>query len=383
MKNTRLAAGTLALVLPLATVAACGAAEKKRTVKAEFASAQTNLEDSKSASFTLRLDDSKDRVRDLVTEDDSAPEALVDALLGGSITYIVDPVGSKTFKDVSYSPGTSVDDLKAQLEDVNFAFVIRDDKAALGEIRLVDGNLYAQVNVDEISRLAEEAGVDDVDAQLDDFIDSAGPEYREGLEDVRDGKWIKLPLLKYIDQFQELAESFTDSLGEEGKKAQDFDAGALGQELFDGIRPHIKVTAANDDSATRVLDVKVDARPALKAALKILAATDDLPFPNVFADIDPSEVDDNINEGTANGTVTMNNGHLSQVTIDVESIRKLAVDPGTDSLEGTEIVLDVDDSADEVKVPDDVSSFDLGAVIDDLLEGFTQGFGDESSSLAG
>ncbi len=383
MKTTRLAAGSLALVLPLAAVTACGV-EKKRTVKAEFASAQSNFETSKAASFTVRLDDAKDSVRTLATKDDDVPEALVDALLGGSITYVIDPVGAKTLKDVSVAPGTSVGDLKKQIEDVNFAFIVRDDKAALGEIRLVEGTLYAQVNVKEISRLAEAGGVEDVDGQLDEFIASADAEFRAGLEDARDGKWIKLPLAKYLDQFQELAQSFAGGLtGEQGSTAKPFDAAGLGLDLFEGVRPHIKVTDANDSSSNRVLDVKVDARPALKAALKILSAADDLPFPNVFADIDPTEVDDNIKEGTADGTITMKDGHLSQVTIDVESIRKLAVDPGEDSLAGTEVIFDFDDSADEVQVPDNVSDFDLGAVIDQLLEGLSGGFAEDSLTVEG
>jgi hypothetical protein len=367
---TRLVAGTLVLALPLVAAAGCGA-QKKRTIKAEFASARTNLENSSAASFTLRLHDGKHNVRTLMTKDGTTSAALADAVLGGSVTYVIDPAGSTTLKDVSYTPGA---DLGAQLKDVNLAFVIRDDKAALGEIRVVGGALYAHVDLVEIGRLAKAGGVEDFDAQLDDFVTSADPALKKGLQDVRAGKWIKLPLSDYLDQIKKLADSFSDGTGStSGAKAFDFPA--LGQRLYDGVKPYVKVTDANDSSTDRVLDVRVRARPALKAALKVLAATRDLPFPNVFKDVDPAEVDANVKDGTANGTITLRSGHLSQVTVDVESIRTLAADGGTDSVAGTEVVFDVDDHADALTVPQNVSDLDLTKLIDEFLKGFSESFG--------
>lgn len=373
---TRFAAGALVLALPLAAAAGCGA-EKKRTIRAEFASAQTNFEQSRAASMTLRLEDSQDNGRKLMAQQGDTADALADAFLGGSITYVVDPVGARTLKDVSFAPGATSADLERRLEEVNIAVVLRDDKAALGEIRLVEGTLYVQVNLKEIGRLAKAGGVEDFDAQLDEAVTSADPTFAQGLADLRAGKWIRLPLADYLDQFKDLAESFGQSFGAPSPPAADsFDAAGLGRQLYDGVKPFVTVTDANDSSTDRVLDVKVQARPAIKAALKILAAAEDLPFPNVFKDIDPAEVDDTIAEGTADGTVTLRSGHLSQVTVDVESLRLLATDPGSDSLAGTAVVLELDDSADEVKAPDNVSDFDLGAAVEDLLQGVGEGFAD-------
>lgn len=368
---TRLAAGTLALALPLTLAAGCGA-QKKRTIKAEFTSARTNLDNSSAASFTLRLKDGKGNVKKLITKGGDVSAALADALVGGSITYVVDPVGDRTLKDVSVTTSSDA----SRLKEVNASFIVRDGTDTLAEIRLVAGTLYAKVNLKEIGRLAKEGGVEDFDAKLDEAVTSADPAFAQGLRDVRAGKWVKLPLADYLDRFKKLADSFGQGLGQSAPPTtKPFDAAGLGRRLYDGVKPYVKVTEAGDSSRVRVLDVKVQARPALKAGLKVLLASDDLPFSNVFKGIQPSEVDKNIAEGTANGTVTLKSGHLSQLTVDVESIRRLAVDPGQDSLAGTTVVFDMDDSAEEVTTPEDVSAFDLGAVLDQFLQGFSDSSG--------
>jgi hypothetical protein len=377
--TTRLAVGVLAVALPLAAVAGCGA-EKKRTIKAEFASAQSNLESSKAASFTLRFDDSKGTVAKLAKKDDT-PAELVDALIGGSVTYVVDPAGDKTLKDLKVSGSTTAADLSAQLKTVNAGFVVRDDKSDLGEFRLIDGVLYAHVDMKAIGRLAKAGGTEDFDAQLDDFVDSASDKFRAGLEDVRAGKWIKLPLTDYIEKFQDLAQSFTGI--EPAPTKSGVDTTKLGRDLFAAVKPHITVTDANNDSKDRVLDVKVKARPALKAALAVLQASKDLPFAAMLKEVTPAEIDKNVTDGTAKGTITMKSGHLSQFTVDVESIRLLSTDPGTDSVAGSRVVVDVDDSADQLKVPSDVSSFDVGALIDEFLQGMQGAQGQAGFSYSG
>lgn len=382
---TRLAVGTLVLALPLAAAAGCGV-EKKRTIKAEFASASSNLSNSKAASFTLRLNDSKGNVGKLMTKDDGAPKAIADAFLGGSVTYTVDPASNKTLKDLKVS-GASSKDLSTRLKDVNLAFVVRDDKAALAEIRLVAGTLYAHVDLAEVGRLAKAGGVKDFDAQLDEALTSGDPALSRGLTEVRNGKWIKLPLADYLDRLQHLAGSFSQNLtgGTETPKidAKNYDFNQLGEKLFAAVKPYVKVTDANDSSSDRVLDVKVKVRPALKAALTLLQGSKDLPFAGLLKSIEPSVIDTNVKDGTAGGTITLKSGHLTQFAVDIESIRTLATDPGTDSVAGTSVVFDVDDSADEVTVPSNVSSFDIGVLLDQLLEGFSAGGSTSLTGVAG
>ena len=67
-RSLRLLAGTLVLALPLAAAAGCGA-EKKKTVKQEFAAAQSYLGDSKAASFTLRFDDAQGNFAKVINKD--------------------------------------------------------------------------------------------------------------------------------------------------------------------------------------------------------------------------------------------------------------------------------------------------------------------------
>ena len=368
--SVRLAAGTLALLLPFGVVAGCGV-QKKRTIKAEFASAGKYLQDSKAAAFTLRLDDSQHKLAALMKKDANTPAELVDAFAGGSVTYVVDPVSDKALRDVSATPTGK--DVAGQLKTVNLAFIVKDSSATLGELRVVDGVLYLHVDLAEIGRLAKAGGVKDFDGSLDSAVADGPPEFASVVKEVRAGKWVKLDISKYLTKLTDLADSFaqgfTGASPTPKPSTSAFDAKGLGQRLYDGIKPYVKVTDANDSSSDRVLDVTVDARPALKAALKILAATDDLPFPNVFSDIDPTQVDDNIGPGLAKGQIRLASGHLKQISIDAESIRKLAIDPGTDSIAGLSVVFDVDDSADPVAAPADVSSVDLGALVNKFLDG--------------
>jgi hypothetical protein len=343
--STRLAAGTLVLALPLAAAAGCGV-EKKRSVKAEFASAQSNLSNSKAASFTLRLEDGKGNVEKLATQDDAAPKEVVSALLGASVTYTVDPASDATLKSIVVK-GSAPLKLSEQLKKTNAAFVVRDSTATVAELRLVAGVLYARVDLAEIGRLAKAGGVKDFDGQLDDFVNQADPKLATGLKEVRAGKWVTLPIADYLQKFQDLAKSFTGGLtGEPGTKAtpspQEYSD--LGKKLFAAVKPYVKVTDANDSSSKRVLDVDVKARPAVKAALALLQTEKGLPFAGFLKGVTPADVDSNL-----------------------ASIRTLDPKAGKDSLAGSSVVLDVDDSADQVTAPTDLAAFDLGALIDSFL----------------
>jgi hypothetical protein len=364
----RLAAGTVALALPLAAAAGCGA-EKRKTIKAEFASAASNLEGSKAASFTLRLDDAKGNLAKLAKKD-GPPAAVVDALLKGSITYTVDPVGDATFRSASLTGGGA--DLKAALNKVNLAFVVRDGVADVAELRLVAGDLYAHVNLTEIGRLATLGGAKNFNQSLDDAVGSMDPQFAQGLTDVRAGKWLKLPLSKYLDQLQGLAGSIVPQLGASttGKK---YDFNSLGKRAYAAVKPFVKVTDANDSSKDRVLDVNVQVRPALKALLSLLKGEKGLPFAGMLGKVLPSEIDKHVTDGIAHGTITLKSSHLKQVSVDIESIRTLSTDPGTNTVAGARVVFDINDNAAALTAPTDVSSLDIGQ----LLDGFLQNFGSQ------
>lgn len=362
--SARLAAGTLALALPLAAAAGCGV-EKRQSVKAELRAAEHHLGASRAASFTLRLDDAKGSVAALAGKD-GAPKALVGDLVRTSITYTVDAASNATLAGLGAGAGSSAS-VAEQLKKVDVGLLVRDGSAELGELRLVAGVLYARVDLAEIGRLAKEGGVDDFDSKLDDAVAQADPRLASGLKDVRAGKWVKLPLASYLDKFQELAKGFT-GLAPGAPTPTKADYTDLGKRLFAAVKPYIKVTDANDSSSDRVLDVDVKARPAVKAALSLLQAEKGLPFAGLLGGVTPADVDKGLADGTAHGTITLASGHLKQVSVDLESIRTLDPHAGSGSLAGSSVVVDVDDSAGTVSAPTDLSGFDLGALLDSFLQ---------------
>jgi hypothetical protein len=385
---TRLAAAalTLTLALPLAAVAGCGV-EKKRTIKAEFSSAQQNLLDSKAVSFTLRLKDPKGAIGATVLKKDE--KALTGTVLASSITVTIDPTGAQTLAELSASTqcsATKPADLSASLKKVNLGIAVADGSSTLGELRLIDGSLYAHVDLKEIGAIAKDAGVDDFDSKVDDAVSGADPKLAEVVSEAREGKWLSLPLAKYLDKFQDLAKSFTSQLDGASPAPSAkacADTKGLSKDLFGALKPYVKVTDANDSSSDRVLDINVKARPALKAALNVLKAAKGLPFGSLFSSVQPTDIDDNVADGTAKGTITLRSGHLTQLAVDIESIRTLNPDAGKESLAGSRVVLDVNDDAGALTAPSGVSTIDLGAIIDDFLSGLDASSSETTGTYAG
>lgn len=361
--RTKILTAGLAAVLPLVAVAGCGV-EKRRSIKAELTSAGNNLEASKVMSVTFRLKDNDDNLLKATIADDT-PKELAPAFIGGSMTYTVDPAGNQTLADLQ-ADGLSEPELKDAIKEVNLAFVVRSDKAAIAELRLVDGTLFAHVDLKEIDRLAVLGGEESIDADLDEMA-AEDPDLEQVVDDVRAGKWLKLPLADYIDSFTDLAESLGGYTQPEPDPAAKAEYKALGDRLFNAVKPHVTVTDANDDSSKRVLDVKVNARPALKAALAVLKASKDLPFAEALGDVAPTDIDENVKDGTVNGTITLESGHFSQFTLDIESVRALDPEATGPTLKGGHVVFEVDDDADEVTAPLNVSSFDIGEMLDGFL----------------
>lgn len=366
-RPTRLVAGTLVLALPVVAAAGCGVT-KKRTIKQELVAARTHLSDSQAASFTLRLGDAKGALAELAAQDGDLSAEAVKDVLAGSVTYTFDAESGSKLR--SLDPSASTADLRSALKNVHFAIAVKDAKGTLAEIRLVDSALFARVNLDEIDWIAQEAGSEGVGSSVDDFIDSAPEQYQPALRDARAGKWLKLPLDSYLDKLKDLASSIPTPAPHAEKGLQQ-----TGTDLFAAVQPFVKVTDANNSSSKRVLDVDVDARPALKAALGVLKAAKGLPFGDVFEGVTPAEIDREVAPGKAHGTVTLSDGHLTQVTVDMESIRSLDPHKGRTSLAGSSVILDVDDSAERVTAPtDNVSEVDVKALIDDLFQQFTDSF---------
>jgi hypothetical protein len=365
---TRLAAGTLVLALPLVAAAGCGVA-KKRTIRQELSAAERNLADSEAASFTLHLDDAQGSITKAATSDGSLPEAAAKDLVGSSITVTLDPASARQIKAVKRD--ASENELKTDLAKARLSLRVKDAEATVAELRLVDSALWVRVDISEIDRVAKEAGQDGVAQQVDDFIASAPAEYQTALKDAKAGKWMKLPLSDYLGSLKDLTSSLPTPA------ASSPSGGRLGKDVLAAVKPYVKVTDANDSSSKRVLDVRVDVRGAANALLSVAKGSKELPFGDALAAVTPAQVDAHVRAGTANGTITLSDGHLEQVAVDLGSIEALdATSRDRTTLAGSRLVLDVDDSADQVAAPtSNVSGVDVKALVDDLFKGVSQRFG--------
>ena len=83
----------------------------------------------------------------------------------------------------------------------------------------------------------------------------------------------------------------------------------------------------------------------------------------------------------SNGEFSIANNGAANYKSYIDSIRKLDPEASTTDLAGSDVVLDVDDSADGVKAPtDNVSTVDVKATVESLFQDF---FGGMSESFSG
>jgi hypothetical protein len=356
----RLTAGAALVALPLAAVVGCGtsAAAKKDSVQTSLQKASDNLRASGSTSVVLRMDDGQGKLKALATSgtDPASPQE-ADLLLGGTVSFTVDPANGKTMGDVQ-NADPALPPLE-RLKLANISMTVQADGGDLAQIRLVNGDVYAQVGVDKINDIVKTTGsTTDIGAQLDEAASGSSP-LAPLVADVRAGKWLKLPLAPYAGQLQTLQ----DQAG--GPSAQ-ANQQKLGMDLLNAVRPFVAVTDAASSGDDRVLDVKVQAKQALKAALdtvKTMSST----VPGL-ASLDTSGID-KLNEGTFDGQVTLTDDHLKKITLDLQSAVRLAPPGATPApdITGSTVAIDVDDAADEVSVPQDVSGVDVGKLVQDLV----------------
>lgn len=360
----RLTAGIALVALPLAAVAGCGAAagDKKESVQTTLQKASDNLRASSAASVTMRFEDPRGSFKKAVTSGaDAAEPGQADLLLGGTVSFTVDAPAGKTLGDVQAAQVGKP--LSEQLKAENVSMSVQADGGSLVQVRLVDGDLYAKVSVDELSDVVKKAGSStDVGAQLDSAAAQAPDQFKPLVTDVRAGKWLKLPLAPFAGQLDGLQKQAGPSASVDGQK--------LGMDLLNAVRPFVAVTDASSSGNDRVLDVKVQAKQALKAAATTLKNMQ--PALPGFSTLDTASLD-KIGDGTANGQVTLEDDHLTKITIDLQSAVALAPPGATPApdLTGSLVTIDVDDSADEVTVPDDVSSVDLGALVQNAVSGLS------------
>ena len=376
----RLTAGVALVALPLGATAACGGSPSSDAGATPSSSsagqaggsspeqalqkASDNLGASESMQVSLRLEDPQGSLKRAATSgtDAGTPEQ-ADLLLGGSLTFVVDPADGKTLREVQ-TAGADLSPAE-QLRLTNIAFSVRADGGDLFQVRLVQGDLYANVGLDAVADVARQGGsTEDVAAQIEQFEAQAPPELQPLVADVRAGKWVKVPLAPYVDQLA--------ALGGQAQPSPSVDPQKVGTDLLNAIRPFITVEDESQDGGERVLDVKVQAKQALKAAVETLKAMG--PALPGLGTADLSQLDQ-LGDGTVDGTVVLEDDHLTRVSVDLASAAALAPAGGepTPDLAGGLVTMDVDDSADEVQVPTDVSSFDVTPLLQQAFAGLMGG----------
>jgi hypothetical protein len=356
----RLTAGVALVALPLAAAVGCGTASsaKKESVQSSVTKASDNLRASGSTSVVIRLDDRQGNLKKAATSGkDPAEPQQADLLLGGTVSFTVDPANGKTMGDVQNAdPAMPVLD---RLKLTNISMSVQADGGDVAQVRLVDGVVYAQVGIDKIADVVKKTGSStDVRGELDDLAAQSPGQLAPLVTDVRAGKWLKLPLAPYAEQLKALQQQAGPSAAVDSQK--------LGMDLVNAVKPFVAVTDASTSGDDRVLDVKVQAKQALKAALDTVKKMDGA-LPGV-AMLDTTDLD-KLGDGTVDGQVTLSDDHLKKITMDLQSAVRLAPPGATPApdLTGSTVTIDVDDSADEVTVPGDVSSVDLGALVQGAL----------------
>ena len=345
--RTRTLAAGVALVLPLAAVAGCNAAvtAKKETIRVSLEKAAANLAGSRSASFVVRFDDPRGTLRK------AAP---ADLLNGGTVSFTIDPTGNKTLRDLQ-----NADPKMPAAEKLNLANIeltVDADGGPVSQIRLVNGTVYVRADINRVSRLARKAGTGtDPAAALDAFGGPNKARLKPLITDIRSGRWIRLPLAPYAGLLDGLAaQNKTGTPPVDGQK--------LGADLIAAVQPYITVTDAAVTGTDRILDVKVQAKPALKAVLDQLRSLD-LALPG--KDQPDTTAVDRLKDGTVDGQVVLTGDHLRRFSFDLGSVARLvpAGKPRVPDLTGAAVVVDVNDAAAEVKAPTDVSPVDVGALL--------------------
>ncbi len=338
----------VALVLALGA-AGCGSAQQaqRQTVEAELQSASTHLLDSRALSVRVGLTDPAGTARAALTEGD-VPPALAGVLLGGSVTVTVDPTGTRTVRDLqAMDPRTPATEV---FEAVSMAMTVEADGGPVAQLRLVGGDLYGSVDLDRVAGIAQKGGAPDVAEAVEDLAEAAPPELAPLVEDVQAGEWVRLPLAPYAGEL--------DRLNAEAPPAT---SDQLAGDLLAAVRPFVQVTDAGGDAGQRVLDVQVQARKALEALLSTLSR---VAGPAAGMDPLPADALDGLGEGTAAGRITLQDGHLGTVALDLGSVARLADEPDAPDLSGSTLTVEVDDTADEVVAPSPVSDADVAELVE-------------------
>lgn len=342
-------------------VAGCGAAG---SLRADNAHAKSSLQAAKSLSVTLGFSDPDGKLAKAIRSGDSTTtQAQAAAVIGATISFTVSANGGRTL----FAKGDPNQPLSHQVKQSNFDLTVSGLGGKLAEIRLVDGILYATSDIAAVKKAADLGGPG-AGAQVDAFLTSVPPQLKQGADDLKAGKWLKVPIATYVEQLQKLAKA-GGGAAPDPAKARGY--AKLGKDLQAAIKPNIGLTdlGATGDSRNVSIDIKV--KQALTAVLGVLssdAATLGLPA----GLIPKGDALEDVSDKTLSATLTITRGHYTKLSVPFAGLAGLDAHPSTSvpPFGSSAIVLQLDDSAAPVIAPTNVSSFDIGALIDQFVSQF-------------
>jgi hypothetical protein len=352
----------------------CGAAGGS-SLKTDNATAKKNLLSARALSVTFRLDDPKGEFKKaLMTKGTGShlTAAQAAAVVGGSVTMTLSSGNGKPLYDTA---GTKPTSLSKALSAANMDLTVRTSAGVLGDLRLVGGNLYVRTDWAAIRNVADVSAPGGA-AKLDATVASAltHPDiavYATAIRDVQGGKWLKVPVAQYADRIVSAIQ------GQTGQAMPSPDPVAMKTflaSLKGAITPRVTLSDLTQTGKSRTVNVDVQAKAAIGAGLAVLQTNRKLfGLPDSVKLPAASDLTD-MTSSKVRAVLTIDNGHYTKLRIPTGQIEALdgkpdPTDPTPADLGVSALVLDVTDAAAPVTAPtpDTVSSFDLGQIVDMVL----------------
>lgn len=294
------------------------------------------------------------------TGDNQATPAQADAVVTGSITITVSANNGRSVSSPA-TPGLSTAE---QVRQSNVDLTVNGASGRLAELRLVDGTLYASTDIAAVRRVADLASPGS-SAKVDELVNSSPPALRRGAEDLRAGKWIKVPLATYLDKLLKIAKD-SGAEGVDPPAAGQY--GVLLQQLRGAIRPHVGLRDLGASGSTRHVSVDVQVKDAVIAGLGVLRANAArLGIP--AAAVPSADKLEGLSSKTLSAVLTIKGGHYTELSVPLAGLAALDAHPSTPvpALGRSALLVELNDRASAVVAPTDVSSFDVGSLIDPFL----------------
>lgn len=332
--HTRLAA---ALSVPL-VLTACGSVSSAAAgLEQDAAAANAALAKAEGIGVVVRVDDPDGDLEQALQEGpDGLSADLAEVLVGSRVDVRLAAKAGRTLGDQP-DPGTP---LGETLRWTDSALTLSTSDADLLSWRTVDGVLYVSSDLAEVERVAAAGGSP---LSLQDEVAGAPAPLPELHDALRDGQAVSVPIADLVESLGELtgqdAEAYSEGLPDD-----------LLRELRAAIEPHARLRDLGSDDGVRTVRVEVD----VKRLLQAVAST-------AGTDVADAADLDGLSDETVSGTITIEDGHYRRLELPLSELVDLVEDPAveTPDLGDSALVVELDDSVEQVEAPTRVAELDL------------------------